>query len=110
MLIVRKVTTFAAVFKSLYMKISIKIIILFVFTTLTVNAQNDTIKLKEVVVSSNRISLPISEDSKTVFIIGSEQILNSPTTNLADLLQTVAGVDIRRRGVDGMQSDLFIRG
>ena len=92
------------------MKNSIKIFILFVFTTFTVNAQNDTIKLKEVIVSGNRISLPISEDSKTVYIIGSDKILKNPTTNLADLLQTVAGVDVRRRGVDGMQSDLFIRG
>ena len=30
--------------------------------------------------------------------------------NIADLLQTVAGIDIRRRGTDGMQSDIYIRG
>ena len=29
---------------------------------------------------------------------------------MADLLQEVAGVDIRRRGTGGMQSDLYIRG
>ena len=33
-----------------------------------------------------------------------------PATNVADLLQQVAGVDIRRRGTGGSQSDLYIRG
>lgn len=110
MLIVRKVTIFAAVFKSLFMKNSIKIIILFVFTTLTVNAQNDTIKLKEVSIAANRISLPFSKNSRTITLITSSDIIKSSATNVADLLQNVAGIDVRRRGVDGMQSDLYIRG
>jgi iron complex outermembrane receptor protein len=92
------------------MKISIKVMILFVFTTISLNAQNDTIRLKEVIVSGNRISLPISEDSKTISFISSDMIKSSPATNLSDLLQSVAGIDIRRRGTDGMQSDLYIRG
>ena len=92
------------------MKISIIIIIFYLFHVLSINAQNDTIRLKEVIVSGNRISLPISEDSRTISIISSEMIKNSPATNLSDLLQNVAGIDIRRRGTDGMQSDLYIRG
>ena len=35
---------------------------------------------------------------------------SSEATNVADLLQQVAGVDIRRRGTGGGQSDLYIRG
>ena len=31
-------------------------------------------------------------------------------TNVADLLQQVVGVDIRRRGTAGSQADLYIRG
>ncbi|MDP3312251.1 TonB-dependent receptor [Lutibacter sp.] len=92
------------------MKNSVIIVAILFLLTTKINAQNDTIKLKEVRISSNRISLPISEESRTVSFISSEMIKNSPATNLADLLQTVAGVDVRRRGVDGMQSDLFIRG
>jgi iron complex outermembrane receptor protein len=88
----------------------IKVIILFVFTITFLNAQNDTIKLKEVIVSANRISLPISEDSKTISFISNAMIKSSSATNLSDLLQSVAGIDIRRRGTDGMQSDLYIRG
>ena len=80
------------------------------FTTLTVNAQNDTINLKEVIVSSNRITLPFSKTSRTITLITADDIIKSSATNVADLLQNVVGVDIRRRGTDGMQSDLYIRG
>jgi iron complex outermembrane receptor protein len=73
-------------------------------------AQKDTTKLKEVEVTSNRISLPFSKTSRTITILTNDDIAKSAVTNLADLLQNVTGVDIRRRGVDGMQSDLYIRG
>ena len=73
-------------------------------------AQNDTIKLEEVIVSTNRIWLPHFKTSRTLQVISSEEIQKVAATNLADLLQNVAGIDIRRRGVDGTQSDLYIRG
>ena len=76
----------------------------------SIYAQKDTVKLKEVEVTSNRITLPFSKTSRTIIIISHQEIVNSAATNLADLLQNVAGVDIRRRGIDGMQSDLYIRG
>ncbi|SDX18063.1 iron complex outermembrane recepter protein [Lutibacter oricola] len=83
--------------------------VLITFST-SVFSQKDTVKLKEVVVKSNRISLPISENSRTVTIITAKDIAANPANNVTDLLQNVAGVDIRRRGVEGMQSDLYIRG
>ena len=92
------------------MKISVKIIILLIFVSNSIQAQKDTIKIKEVNITANRISIPLSEDSRTISIISSEMIKNSAATNLTDLLQSVAGIDIRRRGVEGMQSDLYIRG
>ncbi len=76
----------------------------------SINAQKDTIKLKEVSITSNRIVLPFSKSSRTITILTSEEILKSSANNVADLLQSVAGIDIRRRGTDGMQSDLYIRG
>lgn len=92
------------------MKISIKILYVLLFTSASIYAQNDTIKLKEVEVTSNRIVVPFSKTSRTINLISAEDILKSSTTNVADLLQNVVGVDVRRRGVDGMQSDLYIRG
>lgn len=67
-------------------------------------------KLKEVVVTSSRIDLPFSENSRTITVISSADISQSAATNVADVLQQFAGVDIRRRGTDGTQADLYIRG
>ncbi len=67
-------------------------------------------KLDTVVISSTRIDLPFKENSRTIDVITSEDIKNSATNNIADLLQQVAGVDIRRRGTAGSQADLYIRG
>ncbi|WP_396602765.1 TonB-dependent receptor plug domain-containing protein [Algibacter sp. R77976] len=73
----------------------------------------DTIKtdsLQEVIINSTRIDLPFKENSRTIDIITSADIKNSASTNVADLLQQFAGVDIRRRGTAGSQADLYIRG
>ena len=75
------------------------------------HSQETQIDLKEItVVSSPRIELPFSENSKTIQVISKEEIIESPANNVAELLQQVAGIDIRRRGVSGMQADLYIRG
>lgn len=67
-------------------------------------------ELDSVIITSTRIDLPFKENSRTIFVISSKDIARSASTNVADLLQEVAGIDIRRRGTGGMQSDLYIRG
>ncbi|MDO9039022.1 MAG: TonB-dependent receptor plug domain-containing protein, partial [Lutibacter sp.] len=92
------------------MRIHIILLLLLSIFSNSANAQKDTVKLKEVEVTSNRISLPFSKTSRTITIITNDDLTKSAATNLADVLQNVAGIDIRRRGIDGMQSDLYIRG
>jgi iron complex outermembrane receptor protein len=67
-------------------------------------------KLDSIVIKSTRIDLPFKENSRTIKVITSAVIKNSAATNVADLLQQVSGVDIRRRGTAGSQADLYIRG
>jgi iron complex outermembrane receptor protein len=77
------------------------------------NAQENVQKtdtLKEVVISSSRIDLPFKENSRTIQIVTAEDIKKLGVTNVADALQQIAGIDVRRQGVNGMQSDLYIRG
>ena len=62
------------------------------------------------IISSPRIELAFSENSRTIQVITKEEIKNSPATNISELLQQIAGVDVRRRGVSGIQADLYIRG
>jgi len=81
--------------------------------TLIMNAQENVQKtdtLKEVVISSSRIDLPFKENSRTIQIVTAEDIKKLGVTNVADALQQIAGIDVRRQGVNGMQSDLYIRG
>lgn len=67
-------------------------------------------QIDEVIISTNRIEIPFSKDSRTITVITSEEIQKSAAPTVADLLQQVAGVDVRRRGTFGMQADLYIRG
>jgi vitamin B12 transporter len=95
------------------MKIKITLLIVLLFYAVKAKAQVDAVKrdtLKEVMITSSRIDLPFKENSRTIVVITSEVIKNSAATNVADLLQQVAGVDIRRRGTAGSQADLYIRG
>ncbi|HAT63743.1 MAG TPA: TonB-dependent receptor, partial [Flavobacteriaceae bacterium] len=88
----------------------LKFIAIFSFISAVVSAQEenqDTEQIEEVVISANRIEIPFSEDSRTITIISSKEIRNSAAPTVVDLLQQVAGVDIRRRGTFGMQADLY---
>lgn len=89
-------------------------IAIILLAALRINAQEaseiKTDTLKEVIVTSARIDLPFKKNSRTIHIITKADIKNSAAVNVADLLQQVAGVDIRRRGTGGSQADLYIRG
>lgn len=85
----------------------------FFIGSLIVSAQQNTQKidsLQEVVITSSRIDLPFKENSRTIQLITAADIKKSGVTNVADALQQIAGIDVRRRGTSGMQSDLYIRG
>ena len=86
-------------------------LVLIIAVNVMAHSQETQIDLKEItVVSSPRIELPFSENSRTIQVISKKEIIESPANNVAELLQQVAGIDIRRRGVSGMQADLYIRG
>ncbi|MBL7558272.1 TonB-dependent receptor [Olleya sp. YSTF-M6] len=88
------------------------VFILTALFSLTTQAQDlgQEQQLDSVIITSSRIDLPFKENSRTITVISATDIKNSATTNVADLLQQVAGVDIRRRGTAGSQADLYIRG
>lgn len=67
-------------------------------------------EVPETVINASRIELPFSQNAHSISIVTNEEIKTSTAQNVADLLQQIPGVDVRRRGTDGMQSDLYIRG
>jgi len=88
----------------------LSIIILLLGINFLYSQEDKVEKLNEIVISSSRIDIPFNENSRTITVISNEEIQNSTANNVADLLQQFTGVDVRRRGIDGMQSDLYIRG
>ena len=67
-------------------------------------------QLEEVVVSSPRIELPFKENSRTITVITSQDIVESSATTLIDVLRFQAGIDLRSRGMQDTQTDVYIRG
>jgi iron complex outermembrane receptor protein len=84
--------------------------ILITTSLFSIYATEENLLKEVVVVSSPRIELLFSEDSRTVKVISKEEILASPANNVSDLLQQFAGIDVRKRGASGVQADLYIRG
>ena len=67
-------------------------------------------QLEEVVVASPRIELPFKESSRTLTVITAQEITESSATTLVDVLRFQAGIDLRSRGIQDTQSDIYIRG
>ncbi len=77
---------------------------------LTAQDDSTSIFLKDVVIKENRISIPYSEVSRNLEVLRDEAIRSVRPLSINELLQTIGGVDIRQRGVNGVQADLSIRG
>ncbi len=80
---------------------------------LTAFSQTDSLTaydLPDVILRENRLEIPFSEVSRTVNVLTSDQVRNLPVRSVNELLTYVAGVDVRQRGVHGVQADVSIRG
>lgn len=90
-----------------------KLLFLLLLFPLILFAQNekDSIqKLSEVVIEAKRISLPFIENSHSIEVMDSIEMRVFGKKSLDEMLQNMSGIDVRRRGIEGMQSDLYIRG
>ncbi len=75
-----------------------------------INAQTINHQLQDVVVTASRTPISFSDLTRSVIVIDSSEIKEAPVNSIQDLLQYIAGVDIKQRGVDGVQADASIRG
>ena len=74
--------------------------------------QKDTTNIikDEIIVTAGMVPVSVSEVPRSVSIIRRDDISNSPVQDLQDLLKYVPGVDVRARGLEGVQADISIRG
>ncbi|MBL7969443.1 MAG: TonB-dependent receptor [Prolixibacteraceae bacterium] len=95
-------------------------VLLAVYTTVTQPeygfAQTDTTKvsmeynLDEVEVGAQRAPVAFSQVARIVSVIGREEIEAAPVQSIQELLEYALSVDVRQRGVHGVQADISVRG
>ncbi|AMQ58047.1 TonB-dependent receptor [Algoriphagus sanaruensis] len=75
-------------------------------------SQTDTTsqQLTEIIIQENRIQIPFSKQSRNIAVVDRPQLETTPARSLQEVLSFVPGVDVRQRGVTGVQADISIRG
>ncbi|WP_394666191.1 TonB-dependent receptor plug domain-containing protein [uncultured Chryseobacterium sp.] len=74
------------------------------------HAQEKSTDIETIEVQGKLISTPYKTANQNITIITREEIINSPAKSIDEILQQVPGMDIRRRGANGVQSDIGFRG
>jgi len=74
------------------------------------DAAQDTVRLKDVVISAHRVPTTVAKSTRSISIITQDQLKNLPVQSVQEALAYVAGIDIRQRGPLGTQADISIRG
>lgn len=76
----------------------------------SVSAQEKFAEIDSVEIQGKFISTPYKSANQNISVITRTDILNSPATSIDEILQQIPGMDIRRRGANGVQSDIGFRG
>lgn len=76
----------------------------------SINAQEKTTEIDSIEIQGKFISTPYKNANQNISVITRADILNSPATSIDEILQQIPGMDIRRRGANGVQSDIGFRG
>lgn len=84
--------------------------IFFLGTLFFVQAQEKQTDIETIEVQGKLFSTPYKSANQNITIITREDIVNSPAKSIDEILQQVPGMDIRRRGANGVQSDIGFRG
>lgn len=84
--------------------------IFFVGSAIFVSAQEKSSDIETIEIQGKFISTPYKSANQNITVITKEEIANSPAKSIDEMLQQVAGMDIRRRGANGVQSDVAFRG
>jgi len=67
------------------------------------------VNLDEVEITENALKFG-SGLARTISVMDQREIAASPVHSIDDILEQIAGIDVRQRGSDGVQADLSIRG
>jgi iron complex outermembrane receptor protein len=92
------------------MKTILSLLFILILNSLSFPQSEKEYIIDEIVVTSGRTSLSTSELNRNIIVISEKELRELPANNLFDILKFITSVDLRTRGVDGVQSDVSIRG
>ncbi len=92
------------------LKFILCLIVYLSFFISSVFAQQEPIKLKEVIVTASRIEEPSEEVASAATIITAEELKEKGITTVMDALREVPGVQIVQSGAFGGPTSIFVRG
>ncbi|MHB8336582.1 MAG: TonB-dependent receptor plug domain-containing protein [Ignavibacteriaceae bacterium] len=88
-----------------------KVVAVVIFSCHFLMSQNlPQYNLNDVIVTASRVPLTFSDLTRDVVVIDKEEIKKLPVSSVQELLQYVLGLGLEQRGIDGVQSDVTIRG
>lgn len=73
-------------------------------------AQEKISDIDSVILQGKFVSTPYKNANQNITIITRDDIQNSPANSIDEILQQIPGMDIKRRGANGVQSDVSFRG
>jgi len=73
-------------------------------------SSEETRNLDKIIVTPSRIQSSSADSGRSVTVLDAETIQSSAYNAIQDVIGNLGGVDIRRRGPEGVQSDVNIRG
>jgi iron complex outermembrane receptor protein len=92
------------------LKIHIQSIVLIIFLYSFAFAQEKTYQTGDIFVTASMNPSMLNELTRSVAVIDSQQIKSASFNSVSELLQNIAGIDVKQRGAPGVQSDVSIRG
>ncbi len=78
--------------------------------TIQAQTSNPTLAAQQVVVTANRLPVPLQQVLSDVIVIDEAQLRNAAGSTLEELLRDFAGVQLSRTGPPGQSAGIFIRG
>lgn len=85
-------------------------VLILVIAAITTRAQQPTIDLDPVSITSSLQPRNVSKTGRNITVIDGEEFSKLPVHSLDELLRYVPGVEVQSRGPQGSQSDIVIRG
>ncbi|HAV02441.1 MAG TPA: TonB-dependent receptor [Chryseobacterium sp.] len=79
-------------------------------TVLSVFGQTRESDVEEVTVTGKFLHLPVRQVNENITVVTREEIQSSPAQSIEELLSEFTGFDIQRRGGNGVQADITLRG